>query len=353
MEEDLGGLGIQIKSKPDQYEKFGIDERAFETALQENVGYKRRKTLLNDLDSIAAVVRIRGDKRATNLETAHAILITDNSSLQFTTRSFFNKTRSWDLVMMEDALATMLWLKQPTLAPRLPLVRVAADCFSALTPSKGLLQAFISEVDAQLGRNDITADDALMLRSAIEAERAIVVETGGNVENVTPEAVERVRVRVAKLITAPVTEKLHESQSALFAATQQQDQLEQELVRLRALDVGLRARASRQAARAISLISVAIGLLIFVSLTIVALLDVYPSAATLATPWNVLAVIGVAIGAIVVSAAGTLGFRTIPFVDRSIEGTRRRVEVVALRRFNIIDLDDTTPVGPKVPAGSR
>lgn len=344
MEEDLLGLDVHIKAKPDDYTKYGIDEKAFEATLQEKVGYKRRKTLLNDLDSIAAVVRLRGDKRASNLETAHAVLISDNTSLQYATRAHFKSSRSWDLVMMEDTLATMLWLKQPTLSPRLPMVRVAADCFAALTPSKGLLQAFISEVDAQLGRKEITADDALMLRSTIEAERAIVVETGGDPANVNSEAVERVRVRVAKLITAPIDEKLQESQNALLAVSQKQDQLQQELVRLRALDVGLRARASKSASRTVVAIRVGIGVFIFVALTVAALLDVFPTAAALPSPWDGWGKAGVAVSAVVLSVLATVGLLAIPAVSRSIERVRRSIELVGLRRFNLSEADVSTAV---------
>jgi hypothetical protein len=340
VEEDLVELGVVVLGKPDDYARYGIDEKAFEATLQRIVGYRQRPTLLNDLDSIAAVVRLRKNRYPAALESSIATLLSDNTSLQRAARTLNGKHGQWDLVTLDSALATMLWLKQPTLAPTLPLVRVAADCLSALTPSRGFWEDFVVEVDKQVASGKITADDAVALRSTIEAQQAIVVTTGGNPTQLTAASVTRVRDQIVSALTAPVTERLDEASSALEVERRRTTDLERQVTDYRLRETRIRATARQAASRWVIGIEVVVGAVLFISIGVTTGLQFWPMIISLPLPWSALLAAAVAVGSVAVGVGATLGLAQISSVKSWLQRRRGAIERALLKRHELGDAED-------------
>lgn len=345
VQDDLEGFGVVVVPKPDDYARFGIDEKKFETTLQRVVGYRQRPTLLNDLDSVAAVVRLRKGGFPAALESSIATLLSDNSSLQHAARTLSGKNRQWDIVTLDTALATMLWLKQPTLAPSLPLVRVAADCLSALTPSKGFWEDFVEEVDKQVTKGTITADDAVALRSTIEAQQAIVVVTGGSPSNLSAVSVGRVRDQVVGALTAPISERLGEAASALASERRKTTELEREVTDYRVRETRIRATAQRSAGRWVTFAEVTAGFVLFVSVALVSGLQLWPVVVSSPRPWNWLLAVAVCVGSAALAAGATYGISSIPPVRSALAARRAAVERRLLKRHELEPLGNPSDAG--------
>jgi len=335
VEDDLEALGVAVHGKPDDYVKYGIDEKSFEVVLQRVVGYRNRSTLLNDLDSVAAIVRLRKGKHPLTLETSLATLLTDNSSLRHAAQTLNGSRRQWDLVTLDTALGTLLWLKQPTLAPSLPLVRIAADCLSALTPSKAFWEDFIVEVDKQVSSGTISANDAVALRSTIEAQHAIVVNTGGNPAMLSAISVTKVRDQVVGALTAPVVERLDETAEALEVAHRHATELEKQLTDLRLRETRLRVSAKNTSRRWIDAVRGIVGVLLFVCVGVTSVVQLWPVIVSLPGPWSILLGVVVVAGSVAVAVCATYGIYAIPTVREWLTRREASIERFVLRSHQL------------------
>lgn len=218
--EDLRRHRVVIVPKPEHVERLGVDEQALEYLLQAKVGYRRRATLLNDLDSITAVHRRRGGESTSRLEECRAVLVTDNWNVSAASREFFKDSRhEWPLVMLDHDLAAILWVKSPTEAPDLPRRQIIADCLAALQPSPQLWQRYV-EVIEQLKRRDGFDDgDLALLRYSGEASRTLMDRTQGDAEAVSPAAVEAALEAAKAAAAAPARAEAEHAQGALAEAT--------------------------------------------------------------------------------------------------------------------------------------
>ena len=152
LDKKLSVLRIKIKPKPAYEERLNINEVLLETTLKKEVGYQKPETLKVDIDSVAAVYRLRQGRFPPHLETCSAIFVTTNHTLAYASSLYFRKAEGSNSIeavphcISDHVLTTLLWLKKPLSAPDLPRKRIIADCYAALNPPDSLWRRFLTEI---------------------------------------------------------------------------------------------------------------------------------------------------------------------------------------------------------------
>ena len=146
----LENLCIKIKKKPAHQMSLGLNEEKLERILQDEVGYRNRKALLRDIDSLTAIYRLREGRTTLPFERYRAIFVTTNTALARASLIFFNEeigVSKTPICLPAYIMATLAWLKKPQKAPDLPQSVVIADCYAALSPSDALWMKYLEEVE--------------------------------------------------------------------------------------------------------------------------------------------------------------------------------------------------------------
>lgn len=213
LEDSLRALQVYITDKP-AYEKnkyqYVIDEGMLTQALEAEVGYKNPMALQRDVDSIAAIPRLRQGRDLYSIEKCRAIFVTQNAELARAVRRYFkereNMSRTEVAYCITDYMLTnLLWLKKPLKAPDLPKKRIIADCYAATMPEhqqeQALWKKYLEEQARLAASGEVTADDCYLLRYSLEAKAALMDLTLGEQEAFTtgtvPEILSIVRAQIA------------------------------------------------------------------------------------------------------------------------------------------------------------
>ncbi|UKA63447.1 hypothetical protein [Arthrobacter sp. FW306-04-A] len=307
LEDDIAALDVAIRDRPTASAELTIDELSLEELMETTMGYSSRDTLLNDLDSLTAVHRLRGGRSSSRLESCRALLVTTNGGLARVARTFFvqNGDHEWPPALTDHHLATLVWLKKPHAAPSLPRRQILADCFAALEPGGHIWDRYLEEINHLSSRGEISENDLMLLRYSTEAHRSLMDRTLGDADQVTSEAVSNILETVkARIISPAVAERdaafqaatnvrgeleaveqtlqgkesdLAAEQAAARAAKEHVAKLERRLATLEAADENrrsaARARARRQAAVAYRCVLVVCGAVLVLSIVATALPD--------------------------------------------------------------------------------
>lgn len=180
---NLRTLRIEVVGKPSYDPKvFNIDEAALESRFRDTIWYRDDTPLFRDVDSIAAVMRLRQGRAPSLVEECGAIFVTTNTLLAKGCREEFCSTSSNVIspCITDYALTNLVWLKKPMGAPDLPRKRLIADYYAAIQPSDDLWQAYLAEIEKLEALGDVAAEDYYLLRYAIEAKQALMELTNGD-----------------------------------------------------------------------------------------------------------------------------------------------------------------------------
>ena len=185
----LRELKIEVVDRPRFDDvRFQIDEKAFENHLDSVIGYTNPKARVHDVDCVSAIARMRVGKESYDVEECGAIFVTTNTLLAQATRKFFQSdsaSGSAALAITSYALANLLWLKNPTVAPDLPRKWIIAHAYAAMQPPGGLWKKYLAEI-ARLEESEVvTADEYFLLRHTLSAKSALMDLTDGNEEAFT------------------------------------------------------------------------------------------------------------------------------------------------------------------------
>lgn len=133
--------------------------------------------------------------------------MTSNSNLVKGARDF-NDESSFPLAVTAEAVASILWVRSPALAPDVPREMVLASAYVGMQPSPTLWNKYVDEIERLEKDGTVAADDAIVLRSTRLGREALMVESLGDeaaVENDLPLAVlERVHETSAAPLRAQV-----------------------------------------------------------------------------------------------------------------------------------------------------
>lgn len=200
LDDNLRGIGVQVVDKPsyDQH-PYVIDHEGLACALAKAIPDHSEAALAHDVESIAAVMRLRAGLHPRHVEDCRAVFATKNATLVHVSREFLSHELGEGEVspsITDSALTNILWLKQPTAAPELPRKRVIADCYAATQPSAQLWRQFVTEVEKLRLNNELETDDYYNLRYSLRAREYLMEETHGEAKAFTEATVTQIMSRM-------------------------------------------------------------------------------------------------------------------------------------------------------------
>ncbi|MEN2744419.1 hypothetical protein [Sinomonas halotolerans] len=175
----LQDLGIEVRSTPDGYRAYGLDEEALERHLQEVVHYRHESTRRYDVESISAIHRLRRGSSHGFLDRCGAVLLTNNTELVRASQLVEGERHDWPLAMSDSALAGILWARSPAVAQDLPRNMVVASAYAGMQPEAHLWARYVDEVKTLESRGEVSADEAVVLRATVAGKNALMEETLG------------------------------------------------------------------------------------------------------------------------------------------------------------------------------
>lgn len=199
---------VGIRQKPDHVPSIEVSEDDLRGVLEEVVGYRTQEALLRDLDSLVGIHILRGGRSYSTIESSRAVLVTDNDDLTRAARQFFRKMgHQWPVATSTSDLATILYLKDPHDASRLPDLLLKAQAFAALEPGTALWAKFLEILESQRSKQAVTSEDIALLCHTEESRRCLMETTHGNADRLTATSVDQVLRRTKENIERPVKEE--------------------------------------------------------------------------------------------------------------------------------------------------
>lgn len=242
--EKLKSLGMVMVPKPPYEPEFQVDEIGFERELSDTIHYSNPRALRRDIDSVSAVARARRGNDSTEIERSRAVFVTPNALLARTTREFFQSDSppgAVALAITDHALASVLWLKNPTKAPDLPTKRLIADAYAALQPSDAIWKMYLAEISRLQEAGITTADEYYLLRHAQVAKQSLMELTHGETEAFSAGTVAEILAIAKETLTSDV-------RASLAKESQRTGMLEKRVTELQEYNVSVETRIERFAA---------------------------------------------------------------------------------------------------------
>lgn len=261
----LEQAGLEILEKPPAEADLTLAEGELEESLLESISYAHPQAVFKDLDSIAAVYRLRRGRRVEQIERCRALLITDNFSLVLVANRFLGLGRDGTIgvAMVDHELSTVLWSKQPTSAPDLPINQVIADAYSLMDPGPRVWKRFMAVVDELAERNEVDAEQVFQLRFNAEVRSQVARLAESELDSNPGGVVERL-LRVDDASQAAMQNRIDEAvakaeESGRLAA---RHEIAAERARLRSGVATLSQGRARIVRRAIEFGSISLGVLL-------------------------------------------------------------------------------------------
>jgi hypothetical protein len=213
----LWDLGVRRCETPPHGEAGHIDEGALADVLSEVVTYPSRGPLEKDLDSLAAVDRLRGATRPRDLAHTRALFITANNAVSSASRTFFRSIGRDSPIphcMSDVGLTAQLWVRSSNRKPDLPRRLLIADCYSALGPGPELWERWVSHIIKLRERNKLS-DEQLQTLIYHQQTKALLFEVAhGKLENVNDAVVAEVLARYEAEVRQPAEDAAEAARDA-------------------------------------------------------------------------------------------------------------------------------------------
>jgi len=255
IENRLLDLGVRRCETPAHLEAAHIDETKFGKILDEVVAYQSKGPLEKDLNSLAAVDRLRATTRPRDLSQARALFVTANSALARASTSFFRGIGRGARVphcVTDVAITAELWVRSSNRKPDLPRRLLIADCYSGLNPGPELWERWVGHIIKLRERGAVT-DEQLQALIYHQQTKALLYEVShGDPNKVGDAAVAEVLARYEAELRRPAEEATESAEAARVAAEAEQTRLTGEVAQLtawrREQEEAERAKVARRAA---------------------------------------------------------------------------------------------------------
>ena len=214
---DLEAVRIKVRGKP-AYDTFSVDEASLQSLIESQVQYQNLHALRRDVDSVAAVIRLRRGSTPTEVERSRALFTTSNLPLIWAGNEFFRGAVGKDIdlapvCISEWHLTSLLWLKRPLARPELPQKRIVADFHAAINPSESFMRRYVAEVDKLEASGVHAAEEVFLLRKSLDARKIAMELTHGDEGAFTQGTVAEVLEIVQNSIKAASEKKLEKEQA--------------------------------------------------------------------------------------------------------------------------------------------
>ena len=195
LDKNLLLLGLHEKQTPEDNYENAIDWKAFDAYLAEKMHYTKENRRKNDVDSLAAIYRLRKAKYYTNYENCEALFVATNSSLVYHSQQYFkNGEKQYGIPAIVDDtfLTALVWIKALDTSNELPTLKIISDALASQSVSASFWDSFVKKVEEYEAYNNITTDEAAALRFDIYTKRNVYDVTDGDIEKVTHENLKKI-----------------------------------------------------------------------------------------------------------------------------------------------------------------
>lgn len=186
LEKNLESKGLSVEDTPSYQNIAGnIDWEKFDKYLEKNIKYLNPNRRKNDVESLAAIYRLRTYSKYTNYESCHALFVTTNPSLVYHAKKYFrlDEERTGIPAIVDDTFLTgFIWLKNENIYEQLPTLKIIADALSSQTLSAEFWNLFLDKVDTYEKQNIITFEEAARLKVDIFTKKNIYDLTDGDID---------------------------------------------------------------------------------------------------------------------------------------------------------------------------
>jgi hypothetical protein len=261
--------GISVVDTPDWTSQ--PDDAALDEALANVIDYARDRAREKDVQSLSAVARLRGMRRVDRFEKTPAIFVTTNASLARGSSAFFKTIEGRGAIpvcVTAHTMTRVAWVKKPLSAPDLPKHMISAASYASLNPPPALWREYLSAINSRREKGNLTDDEYHVLRSSLEARRALMDETFGGEEAFSAGTLDEVLAHARAAIQAEArAETAAERDQRLAAEAAARSERE----RRTAIESAHRSRIDRRAARTATVVGWAIASVITIAVIVGAL----------------------------------------------------------------------------------
>ncbi|QRT33349.1 hypothetical protein I6K67_19635 [Escherichia coli] len=161
----IARLGIDIIQGFRAKKQFQCDEEALQSAISQR--FSPNKNYEHDTICISRIHNLREGQIISNLNQNFSVFVTHNIPLQKLAYDFFKGEIGRDsipLVVSEQWMTAMFWLKRPDIYGNLPQEQLLSTAYSLLYTDDKFWSAFLVRFEGLQKRGSISEDDFLRIR---------------------------------------------------------------------------------------------------------------------------------------------------------------------------------------------
>ncbi|MBO2668108.1 hypothetical protein [Shewanella algae] len=184
LKSSLENMEIVVKYGFKPKRQFQCDEIALEKAISTN--FKESKNLEHDTVCISRIYNMREGKLVSDLDKSFSVFVTPNTGLVTTANKFFEEEipkKTIPLIVSEQWMTTMFWLKKPELFGNLPMEQIISSAYGLLYTDDKFWKSFITKLELLEKRKQITEEDLIQVRwdsDLLRMVHDVSVEVGEN-----------------------------------------------------------------------------------------------------------------------------------------------------------------------------
>lgn len=161
----IESLDIVIKYGFSAKERHQCDEKELEAAISKN--FRKNKNLEHDTICISRVHNLREGRFIKDIGDSYSVFVTGNSGLAKFANGYFSKVdyrSSIPVVVSEQWMTIMFWIKRPDIAGRLPTDQIVATAYSLLYTDDKFWDSFILRMESIQKRGLLSEEDFVVVR---------------------------------------------------------------------------------------------------------------------------------------------------------------------------------------------
>ncbi|MFH1373907.1 MAG: hypothetical protein ABII79_08940 [bacterium] len=171
----------------------------------------KEKTIRKDVDSIAAIYRMRRGRTADTLTQARCVFVTTNAALAYASRRYdLEEDRPEFRIptcLTDTFVGTMIWLQHPLRIAKINEKKMIADCYAALQPTPAMLEMYLKEVERLKNDGRVNTDEYYLLRQSRVTRQLLEEKALGDPDQITGKTIQEYLDDIRKQTIGPVQEK--------------------------------------------------------------------------------------------------------------------------------------------------
>ena len=174
LQRTIENKGIEVVIGFSAKQRFQCNEIDLERAIAEN--FKKDKDLTHDTICISRTHNMREGKHIQSLNEQFSVFVTGNTGLAKFANGFFSKSNyrsAIPIVVTEQWMTIMFWLKNPDFTNKLPTDQVIATAYSLLYTDDKFWDAFLERLESVRRRGAISEEDFVLVRWDADLLRAV------------------------------------------------------------------------------------------------------------------------------------------------------------------------------------